>query len=125
MENAQGAAADAARQFAKTFWSAVTSAQAASVTIALRIPILMQAALDPFAASARGEAARAASEKWEAGVEGAIGAWSATAALWRDSLAHPGDFNAFARGMEAVTFAAMQPATVCVRGNARRLSRPR
>lgn len=123
MLNARQASIEASQQMATAFWAAASSTQAAGVTIALRLPILLQAAFDPFAWPARREAERAATEKWEAAFEGAMAAWSASAALWRDLIIRPGDVSAMTRGLAAVSAAALRPARRRVRGNARRLSR--
>lgn len=125
MFGAQEAGLRSARQIAAAFWSAALSAQAAGVTIALRLPILAQAATDPFAAAAHREARRAAVEKWEAALEGAFSASLASSRLWRDMFLRPGDMNAFARGVGAVARAASRPANRAVRDNARRLSQRR
>ncbi len=125
MFQSQEAGVTAARHMAAAFWSAAASAQAAGVTIALRTPILMQAALDPFAWPARREAVRAATEKWEAGVEGALAASFASARLWADMVTRPGDMRALADGIGKVQKAALRPARIRVRGNAKRLSRKR
>ncbi|WP_342358391.1 hypothetical protein [Terrarubrum flagellatum] len=123
MRNARQAASDAAQDWMTSFWSAASSAQAAAVTIALRTPILIQAACDPFAWPARREALRATTEKWEAGMEGAIAAFGATAKLWTHLALQPGDIGSFASGLNAVADAATRPAYARVRKNARRLSR--
>ena len=113
---------DASRRMTADFWNSAASARAAGVTIALRLPILMQAAWDPFAWPARREAARAGMEKWEAGVEGAIGAWFAASTMWATLMLRPGDAQAAAHGLATIARAATRPARVRVRSNARRLA---
>lgn len=122
MYNARQAALEASRQMTAAFWSTASSAQQAGVTIALRMPIFVQAAFDPFAWPARDEALRATTEKWEAGFEGAMAAWAASASLWSNLFLRPGDAKALTQGIAAVSHAALRPARKRVRGNARRLS---
>ncbi len=123
MLNIRLATYEASKRTAAAFWSASASAQAAGVTIALRWPILMQAAFDPFAWPARREAMRAVTEKWEAAVEGSMAAWAASASLASALVLSPGDARKLTHGLAAVSSAAMRPARKRVRGNARRLSR--
>lgn len=122
MLNLSEAAHEASRQTAAAFWTAAASAQAAGVTIALRWPILMQAAFDPFAWPARREAMRAVTEKWEAAMEGSLAAWAASAGLANSLILAPGDARALTHALAALSSAATRPARRRVRGNARRLS---
>ncbi|MET0606065.1 MAG: hypothetical protein ABWZ80_06385 [Beijerinckiaceae bacterium] len=122
MFGTQQAGFDAARTASAAFWSGVASTQAAGVTIALRLPIFFQAATDPFAWPARREATRAATEKWEAAVEGVLAAAAASATLWRDAIVRPGDVRSLTHNLGVVHQAALRPARRRVRGNARRLT---
>ena len=106
--------------------SAMRAGADAAVTIAARTPGLMMHAILPTQASAR-ETHRMIQEKFDAVYEGATAAQFAWATLMMKA-AFGGIRNAsdLSLGMSGVAAAAMRPARLKVRANAKRLSgRPR
>jgi len=106
--------------------SAMRAGADAAVTIAARTPGLMMHAINPTPAGAR-ETHRMIQEKLDAVYEGATAAQFAWATLMMKA-AFGGIRNAsdLSLGMSGVAAAAMRPARLKVRANAKRLSgRPR
>lgn len=106
-------------------FDAARASQDAAVTVAARLPIIAKAS-QRSAAPPSAEMQLMVSEKAEAAMQGAFAASMAMGQLWTRAmfggLRTPMDV---AHGLAGVADAAMKPARITVRANARRLSRKR
>lgn len=111
------------KSLARMSFDAMQAAQDAAVTISARLPDLAAAARSP-AAPPSAEVLRMVSEKTEAAMQGAVAASLAMGQLWTRALfggvRTPLDAM---HGLAGVADAAMRPARVRVRANAKRLTR--